>query len=293
MQTSLSPNVTPPTPSGVSVLVEETTSLLDRVIAIDSHFLEVRRILVKTPFDPDDDFAQYRKKYLELVWKSRGIAGRVGVSGEGPRCFSPCQDARLLAPCAGLSSVKTPTIILEESLRYRVHKTLDVSQNAKYGRFRLVDCTAFLDHSTLRIKGFLLTIFPIFVMLPSRFRGGGLLLFGPLKFYVMLASPPAIEVQIWLDQLCILQARAHSNDKHAQIKRMHQVYRSCVLCIVIPGGLQRLVCLDEETPWIRRSWTLQESLSPPKSWFCLRGLLDLVMYVQMMHKNIALAEWKK
>ncbi|KAF8443856.1 hypothetical protein L210DRAFT_3532798 [Boletus edulis BED1] len=82
MQTSLSQNVAPPTPSGVSVLVEEITSLLDRVNAIDSHFLEVRRILVKTPFDPDDDFAQYRKKYLELVWKSRGIAGRAGVSGE-------------------------------------------------------------------------------------------------------------------------------------------------------------------------------------------------------------------
>ncbi|KAF8132360.1 hypothetical protein EV363DRAFT_1327922 [Boletus edulis] len=82
MQTSLSQNVAPPTPSGVSVLVEEITSLLDRVNAIDSHFLEVRRILVKTPFDPDDDFAQYRKKHLELVWKSRGIAGRAGVSGE-------------------------------------------------------------------------------------------------------------------------------------------------------------------------------------------------------------------
>ncbi|KAG6376738.1 hypothetical protein JVT61DRAFT_1756 [Boletus reticuloceps] len=176
-----------------------------------------------------------------------------------------------------------PTIILEESLRYRVHKTLDVSQNAKYGRFRLVDCTAFLDHSTLRIKEFPFNDISNLRYATISFPWRGVIALWPPRTLDVLGTegsgdPISLEVlrnaciaarngganYIWLDQLCILQARAHSDDKHAQIKRMHQVYRSCVLCIVIPGGLQRLVSLDEETPWVRRSWTLQESLSPPK-----------------------------
>ena len=44
--------------SGVGILVEEITSLVDKVNSIDARFLEVRRILIKTPFDPDDDFGE-------------------------------------------------------------------------------------------------------------------------------------------------------------------------------------------------------------------------------------------
>ena len=47
--------------SGVGVLVEEITSLVDKVNSIDARFLEVRRILIKTPFDPDDDFGEHHK----------------------------------------------------------------------------------------------------------------------------------------------------------------------------------------------------------------------------------------
>ncbi|KDQ09995.1 hypothetical protein BOTBODRAFT_96342, partial [Botryobasidium botryosum FD-172 SS1] len=67
---------------------------------------------------------------------------------------------------------------------------------------------------------------------------------------------------LWLDRLCIRQMdRA---DKAWQISRMCDVYRLCQLSIILPGGLQRLVGLDEETPWATRMWTLQEALVPSK-----------------------------
>lgn len=67
---------------------------------------------------------------------------------------------------------------------------------------------------------------------------------------------------LWLDRLCIMQT--DRTDKNWQIRHMYSVYQSCRLCIVLAGGIQRLVRLDEETSWIHRSWTLQEALAPPE-----------------------------
>lgn len=67
---------------------------------------------------------------------------------------------------------------------------------------------------------------------------------------------------VWLDRLCIMQT--NKQDKKWQIQRMYEMYRSCRVCIVIPGGLQRLVRLDEDTQWIHRGWTLQEAVAPPE-----------------------------
>ncbi|KAI0724229.1 hypothetical protein C8T65DRAFT_670 [Cerioporus squamosus] len=67
---------------------------------------------------------------------------------------------------------------------------------------------------------------------------------------------------LWLDRLCIMQD--NREDKSWQIRHMYRVYKSCSLCIVLAGGVQRLVRLDEETSWIHRSWTLQEVLAPPE-----------------------------
>ncbi len=36
-----------------------------------------------------------------------------------------------------------------------------------------------------------------------------------------------------------------------------------MVCVVLAGGLQYMVSLDEETAWIHRGWTLQEALAPP------------------------------
>ena len=65
---------------------------------------------------------------------------------------------------------------------------------------------------------------------------------------------------IWLDQLCIIQTS--TQDKSLQIMQMYRVYKCCTQCLILAGGLQRLVPLNEETPWIGRAWTLQECLAP-------------------------------
>jgi hypothetical protein len=63
-----------------------------------------------------------------------------------------------------------------------------------------------------------------------------------------------------LDRLCIIQTS--KQDKRWQIVHMFNLYRHCTQCLVLPGGIQRLVPLDEETSWVHRAWTLQEALAP-------------------------------
>src|SRR5271155_4724438 len=46
---------------------------------------------------------------------------------------------------------------------------------------------------------------------------------------------------------------------------MFNLYRHCTQCLVLPGGIQRLVSLDEETSWVHRAWTLQEAMVPRAS----------------------------
>ena len=65
---------------------------------------------------------------------------------------------------------------------------------------------------------------------------------------------------VWLDRLCILQT--NKDDKAWQIARMYLIYASCETCYILPGGIRRLVGLDEETSWIHRGWTLQEAVVP-------------------------------
>lgn len=67
---------------------------------------------------------------------------------------------------------------------------------------------------------------------------------------------------MWMDRLCIIQTSRI--DKHWQIKNMHHVYSSCVMCIILPDGVGHLADLDKETSWIKRGWTLQEAVSPNK-----------------------------
>lgn len=68
---------------------------------------------------------------------------------------------------------------------------------------------------------------------------------------------------IWLDRLCILQTSR--DDKIWQIQHMQDIYKFCSRCFILPGGLSWLCQLEEETAWLHRAWTLQESASPPTS----------------------------
>ena len=78
-----------------------------------------------------------------------------------------------------------------------------------------------------------------------------------------LLRTAAVAEYLWLDRLCIMQA--DRDDKTWQIKNMGDIYRTCKTCLIFPGGLQRLVGIEEETDWIHRAWTLQEAVVPPSA----------------------------
>lgn len=50
-------------------------------------------------------------------------------------------------------------------------------------------------------------------------------------------------------------------DKAWQISHMFEIYRRST-AIILPGGVQRLVAIDEATSWMDRAWTLQEAIAP-------------------------------
>ncbi|BCR94562.1 uncharacterized protein AKAW2_11608S [Aspergillus luchuensis] len=66
---------------------------------------------------------------------------------------------------------------------------------------------------------------------------------------------------LWIDRLCIKQQ--DKEDKNWQIRHMFDIYRSCAVCLVLPGGLGRLIDPTERSTWAQRAWTLQEAIAPP------------------------------
>ena len=66
---------------------------------------------------------------------------------------------------------------------------------------------------------------------------------------------------IWLDRISMMQTS--KEDKVWQITKMFLVYNTSI-SLVLPGGLQRLVGIDESTSWVDRAWTLQEALAPDR-----------------------------
>ena len=43
---------------------------------------------------------------------------------------------------------------------------------------------------------------------------------------------------------------------------MAKIYEKCDICLVLSGGIGGLAGFAEKTPWIGRSWTLQEAWLP-------------------------------
>lgn len=66
---------------------------------------------------------------------------------------------------------------------------------------------------------------------------------------------------IWLDRISIIQTS--DEDKAWQIGWMSRVYSNST-SLVLPGGLQRLVGVNESSSWVDRAWTLQEALAPDR-----------------------------
>jgi len=155
----------------------------------------------------------------------------------------------------------------------------DITSCANLHRYRFIDTAAFANQNLLRVIEY--------AELPERFSTisyvwkGNPLLEGqqpPLGSFGVVgadkADPVSIDVVksacyaalhhdqllIWLDKVCI--AQAIREDKNWQIQVMGSIYKRADPCIILPGGLSRLLPLEEPTSWVGRAWTLQEALLP-------------------------------
>lgn len=174
------------------------------------------------------------------------------------------------------------SITLEALSRLGVPPLLDITPVATKRRFRLVDCSQYVKHKTISIVEF--PSFPdttcAYAAISYVWRGNvaqspdaiaptfavaGAEDGDPIGVNALHhACTAALEYgagYIWLDRLCIMQK--DPDDKNQQIAWMFEIYKQCAVCIVLPGGIQRLVGLEEHTTWINRAWTLQEVLAPP------------------------------
>ncbi|EMD34884.1 hypothetical protein CERSUDRAFT_54736, partial [Gelatoporia subvermispora B] len=174
---------------------------------------------------------------------------------------------------------------LNEPVHSLVGRTLDLSLYVTEFRYRLIDCAQFLDHNELRVietthattffDTQYATISYVWHGLTSRkdcnaeslgafvvkgAEGGGQVSLDVLR-HACKASLILEAPYIWLDRLCIMQTKR--SDKSWQISQMYHIYKHSKVSIILPGGIQRLADLDEETKWMHRGWTLQEVLAPP------------------------------
>ncbi|GLA64841.1 hypothetical protein AtubIFM54640_006574 [Aspergillus tubingensis] len=96
-------------------------------------------------------------------------------------------------------------------------------------------------------------------------EGGGSISVNVLRTCCRAARQPRHRISpcdlLWIDRLCIKQQ--DEEDKHWQIRQMFDIYKSCAMCLVLPGGLRRLIKLTERSTWAQRAWTLQEAVAPP------------------------------
>ncbi|KAK0496552.1 hypothetical protein EDD18DRAFT_1388986 [Armillaria luteobubalina] len=188
-----------------------------------------------------------------------------------------------------LSAAMKPKDIYEKPLHLlgRGDEAVDITSSATPQRYRLVDCKALTESTVLCICEF--TDFPVVdycaisyvwrnIRTGKSFVEGG----DGVKFDVKgaeKADPINTDVlyhacmaslrrgctHLWLDRLCIMQAS--------------EADKPCV-CVVLAGGLEYMVSLEEETAWIHRGWTLQEALAPP--------IID-VLFAWKLHSGQAIA----
>ncbi|KAL7958578.1 hypothetical protein V8C34DRAFT_323984 [Trichoderma compactum] len=152
-------------------------------------------------------------------------------------------------------------------------RCVDISECGTPCRYRLLDCNDFVHAQKLTIYEYTeIPQFP-FAAVSYVWRGNapdadfdGRTLMRSIGIQVLreacMASMACGATHLWLDRLCIMQTS--KEDKKWQILHMFEIYQRCHVCIVTPGGIQRLVRLDEETQWIHRGWTLQEAVAPPR-----------------------------
>ena len=174
------------------------------------------------------------------------------------------------------------------SLGELADNVIDLASTCTPFRFRLIDCNAFIEQHQLCVYEF--EGFPDVPYAPLSYPWRGLLVDDdpssasywednlgtfavhgaedgdPISIDVLLHVCTAALMNsryIWLDRLCIIQT--DKEDKAWQIARMYLIYASCEMCCILPGGIRRLVSLEEETSWVHRGWTLQEAVVPKRA----------------------------
>jgi hypothetical protein len=178
-----------------------------------------------------------------------------------------------------MRDAETPTPGLVQEHHLEDQSEFCYSQQSIPCRFRFIDCKAFceldllklvtfenLDHSYSCIS-YVWNGLNQHVVSPS-FNVQGVRDSHPLNIGLLRSACQLSLLKnapyMWLDLICIVQT--DHMDKNWQIKHMDEIYKKCVCCLVIPGGLQRLADLHtcEQTQWAERHWTLQEAVLPIK-----------------------------
>lgn len=194
---------------------------------------------------------------------------------------APSQDASLHAQAG-----ETPgRVTVFDAPLCDIEGEVDALSDATTCCFRFVDCEAFLSKSVLRIFEYESLPAQKYGAVSHVWKGLPMLEGSTAKTFNITgtkkdASPVSIDVLrtacyaslafqsqlLWLDLLCIMQG--NREDKSWQIRRVFTIFQNCHVCLILPGGLSRLATLHDETTWIHRAWTLQESVAPDMS-FCL------------------------
>lgn len=164
-----------------------------------------------------------------------------------------------------LSSLKTSSLSLAgcKPCRYRL---LDCLQLAHHDKFIIYECSDLYGIPYSAISYVWKSNYPSPPQPRGTFVVEGALDGDPVSIDVLVhaarASVMAGMRYMWMDRLCIIQTSRI--DKHWQIQNMHHVYGWCATCIILPDGVGHLADLDKETSWIKRGWTLQETVLPKK-----------------------------
>ncbi|KAK4159968.1 hypothetical protein QBC43DRAFT_304167 [Cladorrhinum sp. PSN259] len=153
---------------------------------------------------------------------------------------------------------------------------LDISPTASPGHFRFLDSRALVNDSLLRVVTLLNTDLSTisYSTISYPWRGNPALDVSSSSFSVKGAEggdPISLAIlrSAYIASLFRdgapdeVDVRPHPAffDKPWQIKHMFSFYENCTQCLVLAGGLRRLVGLDENTAWAQRAWTLQEELA--------------------------------
>ena len=183
-------------------------------------------------------------------------------------------------------SVASPPFftILATPVEFLNGSTVRIEGKATPGRLRLLDCAAFLDRA-------LLQVIEVPTFEPEKIRYAAISypwrdlqlpegVKSPLGSFTVHGAERADDVSVsvlrtacvaaryfgvellWLDRICMIQSS--EPDKVWQIEHMYSIYLHADPCLVFPGGLVRLACINDPTTWIERAWTLQEATATPR-----------------------------